>query len=128
MPTRTLSESTSFKITGRCIPIPISWSPWNPKRPNGRGIAPQLAHGIQRGRDSPVGRAEITDQIVPLPTDVSWCNPIEKPWRQLRQDVTHLHRWADDLEALRTGIDRFLDQFAQGSLDLLRYVGLAVPD
>ena len=55
-------------------------------------------------------------------------NPIEKPWRKLRQDVTHLHRWADDLEALRTGIDRFLDQFAKGSLELLRYVGLAVPD
>jgi len=67
-------------------------------------------------------------QIVPLPTYASWCNPIEKLWRKLRQDVTHLHRWADDLEVLRTEIDRFLDQFAKGSLDLLRYVGLEVPD
>jgi hypothetical protein len=42
--------------------------------------------------------------------------------------VTHLHRWADDLETLRTEIDRFLDQFAQGSLELLRYVGLEISD
>ena len=67
-------------------------------------------------------------QIVPLPTYASWCNPIEKLWRKLRQDVTHLHRWADDLVTLRTEIDRFLDQFAQGSLELLRYVGISIPD
>ena len=28
-------------------------------------------------------------QIVPLPTYASWCNPIEKLWRKLRQEVTH---------------------------------------
>lgn len=74
------------------------------------------------------GELQLPIQIVPLPTYASWCNPIEKLWRKLRQDATHLHRWADDLEALRTGIDRFLDQFAKGSLELLRYVGLAVPN
>lgn len=74
------------------------------------------------------GALQLPIQIVPLPTYASWCNLIEKLWRKLRQDVTHLHRWADDLEALRTEIDRFLDQFAKGSLELLRYVGLAVPD
>jgi len=74
------------------------------------------------------GELKLPIQIVPLPTYASWCNPIEKLWRKLRQDVTHLHRWADDLDTLRTEIDRFLDQFAQGSLDLLRYVGLEVPD
>lgn len=74
------------------------------------------------------GDLQLPIQIVPLPTYASWCNPIEKLWRKLRQDVTHLHRWADDLEALRTEIDRFLDQFAKGSLELLRYVGLTVPD
>lgn len=71
---------------------------------------------------------QLSIQIVPLPTYASWCNPIEKVWRKLRQEVTHLHRWADDLDKLRTEIDRFLDQFANGSLELLRYVGLAVPD
>lgn len=74
------------------------------------------------------GELKLPIQIVPLPTYASWCNPIEKLWRKLRQEVTHLHRWADDLEALRTEIDRFLDQFAKGSIELLRYVGLAVPD
>jgi transposase len=74
------------------------------------------------------GELKLPIQIVPLPTYASWCNPIEKLWRKLRQDVTHLHRWADDLETLRTEIDRFLDQFAQGSLELLRYVGLKIPD
>jgi transposase len=75
------------------------------------------------------GDLKLPIQIVPLPTYASWCNPIEKLWRKLRQDVTHLHRWADDLETLRrTEIDRFLDQLAQGSLELLRYVGLEIPD
>jgi len=74
------------------------------------------------------GELKLPIQIVPLPTYAPWCNPIEKLWRKLRQDVTHLHRWAEDLDTLRTEIDRFLNQFAQGSLELLRYVGLEVPD
>jgi hypothetical protein len=64
-------------------------------------------------------------QIVPLPTYASWTNPIEKLWRKLRQDVTHLHPWANDLSLLRAQIAHFLDQFASGSDDLLRYVGLS---
>jgi transposase len=67
-------------------------------------------------------------QIVPLPTYASWCNPIEKLWRKLRQELTHLHLWADDLAQLRAEIDRFLQQFAAGSPALLRYVGLGLPD
>src|SRR5207248_4519881 len=64
-------------------------------------------------------------QLVPLPTYASWCNPIEKLWRKLKQDVLHLHRLADDLAALRTLVRAFLQQFATGSSDLLRYVGLS---
>jgi hypothetical protein len=64
-------------------------------------------------------------QIVPLPTYASWCNPIEKLWRKLRQEVTHLHPWATDLARLHLALDDFLTQFAQGSAALLRYVGLA---
>ncbi len=52
----------------------------------------------------------------------SWCNPIEKLWRKLRQDMTRLRRWADDLETLRTEIDHFLDQFAMARWSCLRYV------
>ncbi len=63
-------------------------------------------------------------QAIPLPTYASWLNPIEKLWRKTKQDVLHLHRFADRLEELREEVDRFLDQFADGSHDLLRYVGL----
>jgi len=57
----------------------------------------------------------------------AFCNPIEKLWRWLCQDVLHLHRLAVDLQALRALVAAFLQQFAQGSADLLRYVGLGLP-
>lgn len=74
------------------------------------------------------GTLHLPIQLVPLPTYASWLNPIEKLWRWLRQEVGHLHRWADDLPALRAVIDQFLARFAHGSLNLLRYTGLAVPN
>jgi putative transposase len=59
-----------------------------------------------------------------LPTYAPWLNPIEKRWRWLRQDVLKLHRLAADWPSLRGRVDQFLGQFAAGSQDLLRYVGL----
>jgi transposase len=59
-----------------------------------------------------------------LPTYASWLNPIEKLWRWLKQDVLHLHRLASQLQELRQQVLAFLDQFKNGSDDLLRYVGL----
>ena len=66
-------------------------------------------------------------QLVPLPTYASWTTPIEKLWRWLKHDVLHLHPWADDLAELRRQVLAFLDRFAAGSDDLLRYVGLGLP-
>lgn len=66
-------------------------------------------------------------QLLPLPTYASWTNPIEKLWRWLKHDVLHLHRWAHDLLELRRQVLLFLERFADGSDDLLRYVGLLVP-
>ena len=65
-------------------------------------------------------------QIEPvwLPTYAPWLNPIEKLWRWLRTDVLKLHRLADAWDLLRQRVNAFLDQFAAGSHDLLRYVGL----
>jgi transposase len=63
-------------------------------------------------------------EIVWLPTYAPWLNPIEKVWRWLRQDVLKLHRLADDWHALRQRVNAFLDQFALGSHQLLRYTGL----
>ncbi len=63
-------------------------------------------------------------ETVSLPTYAPWLNPIEKLWRWLRQDVLRLHQWADDWPMLLSQVHAFLDQFAHGSRDLLRYVGL----
>lgn len=70
------------------------------------------------------GQLQLPIQAVPLPTYASWLNPIEKLWRWLKQELLHLHRLADNLPVLRAAIDHFLDQFAAGSDQLLRYVGL----
>jgi transposase len=59
-----------------------------------------------------------------LPTYAPWLNPIEKLWRWLRQDVLKMHRWVEDWSQVKQRVHDFLDQFAQGSPDLLRYVGL----
>jgi hypothetical protein len=66
-------------------------------------------------------------QIVTLPIYASWLNPIEKLWRKLKQDVLHLYRWAESLETLRERVLGFLKQFACGSTELLRAVGLRIP-
>jgi len=73
------------------------------------------------------GTCHLPIQIVPLPTYASWLNPIEKLWPKLKQDLLHLHRHADDLQGLRQLVLDFLRQFASGSTDLLRAVGLGIP-
>ncbi|MFQ5796076.1 MAG: transposase [Candidatus Bipolaricaulia bacterium] len=67
---------------------------------------------------------DLAIQILCLPTYASWCNPTEKLWRWLRQDILHLHRQSDDWQGLKQRAAAFLDQFQCGSPELLRYVGL----
>ncbi len=74
------------------------------------------------------GKWQLPVQLVPLPTYAPWTNPIEKLWRKLKQEVLHMHQLANSLDALRVQADTFLDQYANGSLDLLRYVGIAEPN
>jgi transposase len=76
---------------------------------------------------STAARLNLPIQLFPLPTYASWTNPIEKLWRWLNQEVLCLHGWQDDWAAVKQAVRRFLDQFAQGSLALLRYVGLSNP-
>ncbi len=71
------------------------------------------------------GQRHMPIQLVPLPIYAPWCNPIEKLWHKLKQEVIHLHRQADDLPALRETIDAFREPAARGSAEVLRYVGLA---
>jgi DDE superfamily endonuclease len=59
-----------------------------------------------------------------LPTYAPWLNPIEKLWRWVRQDILKMHRWVEDWPWVKQQVRAFLDQFAHGSPDLLRYVGL----
>lgn len=59
-----------------------------------------------------------------LPTYAPELNPIEKLWRWLKQEVLHQHPFADDWTGLKTAVTAFLDRFATGSSDLLRYAGL----
>jgi len=59
-----------------------------------------------------------------LPAYAPWLNPIEKLWRWVRHDVLKMHRWVEDWPRVKQRVRDFLDQFAHGSPDLLRYVGL----
>jgi transposase len=66
-------------------------------------------------------------ELLWLPTYAPWTNFIEKLWRWLKADRLHHHQCADDWAALKAVVADFLDQFALGSRELLRYVG-ALPD
>jgi hypothetical protein len=71
--------------------------------------------------------AALDIEVLWLPTYAPWTNPIEKLWRWLKQEKLHHHRLADQWPVLQAEVAAFLDQFAHGSPDLLRYVG-ALPD
>jgi len=91
---------------------------WALSRP-GNGPATPSVRAVRRAGDV---RRPI--QRMPLPTDASWCNPIEKLWRWMRQEVTRLHRWATDRDQVRNHLDAFFASFATGSSKLVPYVGL----
>jgi transposase len=86
------------------VPLPPSW----PREPRAKAK-----------------RLHLPIQFLPLPTYAPWTNPIEKLWRWLRQSYLHMHREADDWPTLKQKISDHLNEFACGSEDLLRYVGLA---
>lgn len=60
-----------------------------------------------------------------LPTYSSWRNPIEKVWRKLKQEVVHMHPWADDWQRFKDEIQAFFHPFTKPNSTLLRYVGLS---
>jgi hypothetical protein len=62
--------------------------------------------------------------LLPLPTYAPWTNPVEDLWRYLLADVLHQHEFGDDWTGLQAAVDTWLAQWAQGSSDLLRLVGL----
>jgi transposase len=68
--------------------------------------------------------AECNIQLLWLPTYAPWLNPIEKMWRWLKQSVLHNHTLAEQFDLLKEQARTFLNRFADGSAELLRYVGL----
>jgi len=76
--------------------------------------------------DEVLAAIEAREAVIPLwlPTCSPWLNPIEKLWRWLREEVLKLRRMAEAWPELRARARGFLDRFAHGSRELLRYVGL----
>ena len=66
-------------------------------------------------------------KVLWLPTYSPWLNYIEKLWKYLKQKLTHAHAFSNFLEILREKIIDILESFSQGSLTLLKYVGLSTP-
>lgn len=63
-------------------------------------------------------------EVLALPTYAPWLKPIEKLWRLLKQVATHAHPWCDDFRRLRKEVMQQLQQYCQGSEEVLRYTGL----
>jgi hypothetical protein len=96
-------------------PLMPQYLPWEPTLPPNWPSEPS-----QKARHD-----NLPIQLVCLPTYASWLNPIEKLWRWLKQDVLHLHSFADAWPQLKQEVAQFLDQFREPAPDLLRYTGLS---
>ncbi len=68
--------------------------------------------------------AQARVRLLRLPTYAPWTNPIEKVWRRLKQEVLHMHPYADGWETLKAAVTAWLERWAGPSPELLRYVGL----
>lgn len=84
-------------------------------------------HNVHFHPDQVAAAERLGIQLISLPTYAPWLNPTEKVGRKLRQEITHMHSLSHDWAALKDLVCAFLDQYADGSSDLLRYVGL-LPD
>lgn len=60
-----------------------------------------------------------------LPTYAPWCNPVEKVWLRLKQDLLHLHSFRDDWAGLQAAVQTWLDRWSAPSHALLQLVGLS---
>jgi transposase len=67
-------------------------------------------------------------QFLPLPTYASWLNPIEKLWRWLKQEVIHVHPYAEEWLTLKDKVLLFLNHVNEQPVKVLNYVGLNNPN
>jgi len=82
-------------------------------------------HHVHFHPDQIAAAEQLGITLVSLPTYAPWLNPVEKVGRKWRQEIIHMHRQGDDWEHLKQRTLDFFDQFALGSSDLLKYVGLS---
>ena len=95
---------------------PQKW-PWPPPKPPNWSTTPRKK----------TERKDLPIQLLGLPTYAPWTNPMEKVWRCLKQAVVHLHLFSNDTGALYQRCARYLDQFIDGSQELLNTIGLGTP-
>lgn len=92
-------------------------------------VASGFTYTVPSNWDDPTeaarSKGDLPVQVILLPTYASWLNPIERLWRWLRQEILHMHPFEGNAEDLGEAVAAFLKQFADGSGDLLRYVGLS---
>lgn len=82
-------------------------------------------HNVHFHSDQVAAAERLGIELVSLPTYAPWLNPTEKVGRKMRQEVVHMHCLSDQWPMLKDFVCGFLDQFANGSSELLRYVGLS---
>ncbi|MCY7350851.1 MAG: hypothetical protein LH606_09295 [Cytophagaceae bacterium] len=70
---------------------------------------------------------EVPIQLLSLPTDASWLNPIEKLGKYLKKGLIHNHRLAHQMDELQARLGDMLLGFRSGSSALLAYCGLLNP-
>ncbi len=69
--------------------------------------------------------AELNIQLLYTPTYAPWTNPIEKVWKQVKDDVLRLHRLSFAWGELTRLVDRYLQPLNHPNPALLQYVGLS---
>lgn len=62
-------------------------------------------------------------EVLWLPTYSPWLNPAEKVWKYTRQQLTHMHGFADNLTELKARISQTLSNAATDPSAMLRYTG-----
>jgi len=62
--------------------------------------------------------------LLRLPTYAPWTNPAEKVWRKLKQEVLHMHAFADDWAGLTAAVEAWLRRAQDDPAGLRRYTGL----
>lgn len=82
-------------------------------------------HNVHFHPDQIAVAKQLGINLIPLPVYAPWLNPVEKLGRKLRQEIIHMHRQSDDWPHLKQRVCCFLDQFDNGSSELLKYVGLS---